>query len=83
MNINTHKCKHLKLFLIIPAVIFISIAAGISVKAAFTLNINTAVANSDTQINLNWTSVADSVYYKVARDNTVIKIINVDTERNF
>lgn len=83
MLINMHTYKSLKLFLIIPAVIIISIAAGISVKAAFTLNISTSVANSDTQINLNWTSVADSVYYKVARDNTVIKIINVDTERNF
>ncbi|HPU41245.1 MAG TPA: fibronectin type III domain-containing protein, partial [Acetivibrio clariflavus] len=83
MLINMHTYKSLKLFLIIPAVIIISIAAGISVKAAFTLNISTSVANSDTQINLNWTSVADSVYYKVARDNTVIKIINVNNERNF
>ena len=83
MLINTNIYKHLKSFMIIPAALVISIAAGISAKAAFSLNINTSVSHSDTQINLNWSSVSNSVYYKVARDNNVIKVINVDTEKNF
>ena len=83
MFIYTLKYKFLKLFLVISVALTCLIAAGISVKAAFVLNSDNAIANSDTQINLNWTSVANSVYYKVSRDDTVLKIVNVNTERNF
>lgn len=80
---NTFLYKLLKVCLIIPVAMSILIATSISARAAFTLNINNAIAHSDTQINLNWTSVADSVYYKVSRDNTVLKSINVDSEISF
>lgn len=83
MFIYTFKYNYLKLFLVISVALTCLIAAGISVKAAFVLNSDNAIANSDTQINLNWTSVANSVYYKVSRDDTVLKIVNVNTERDF
>jgi len=80
---NTCIYKFLKLFVIISAAIIYLFAAGSLSEASFTLHIDNAVAHSDTQINLNWTSVTNSVYYKVSRDNTLLKRINVDTERNF
>ncbi len=83
MFIYTLKYKFLKLFLLISVALTCLIAAGISVKATFVLNSDNAIVNSDTQINLNWTSVANSVYYTVSRDDTVLKIINVNTERDF
>lgn len=83
MQINNHIYKRLKFLMILSAAIVVSIAASISAKAEFTLNVDTAIAHSDTQINLNWASIANSSYYKISRDGEVIKTINVDTERYF
>ena len=75
--------KLFKFSFILLAAIIAMVAAGITVKAAFTLKTDNAIAHSDTQVNLSWTSVANSVYYKVLRDNVLLTSINVDTERNF
>ena len=83
MFVYTLKIKLNKLLLIISVALTCLIATGISVEAAFDLNIDNSIANSDTQINLNWTSVTNSVYYKVSRNDTVIKIIDINSERNF
>lgn len=58
-------------------------ALSITVNAAFTLNVSNSVAHSDTQINLNWSSVTDSVYYKVSRNDVLLASIDVDKERNY
>jgi hypothetical protein len=75
--------KLLKASLIILGAIIGLLTASVTAKVSFDLTATNAVANPDTQINLNWTSVADSVYYKISRDNVVIKKIDVDTERNY
>lgn len=75
--------KLLKISLIMLGAITGLITAGTTAKAAFILTPTNAVANSDTQINLNWTSVQDSVYYKISRDDVVIKKIDVETERYY
>ncbi len=83
MDNKVNKYKFIKFSMLL----FIGIAALMTVcitaKAAFTLSITNSIAHSDTQINLNWSSVTDSVYYKVSRDNVLIASIDVDKERNF
>lgn len=55
---------------------------SLTVKA-LSLDANPAVHNSDTQVNLSWTSVVNAVYYNISRDNYVISRINVDSIRNY
>mgnify|MGYP001040840920 CR=1 FL=1 len=83
MNIKTKMCRFFKFSLLLLTGVAALITVSITAKAAFTLNIATSIANSDTQINLNWSSVVDSVYYKVSRNDVTIAIIDVDKERNF
>ncbi|HOM01569.1 MAG TPA: fibronectin type III domain-containing protein [Acetivibrio sp.] len=51
--------------------------------ADFNLNAAPADFNSDTQINLNWTSVTNAVYYSIARNDAHITNIDVDIARNY
>lgn len=51
--------------------------------ADFNLNVAPADFNSDTQINLNWTSVANAVYYSIARNDVHIANIDVNLDRNY
>lgn len=83
MFINNSLYKSFKLLMIIPVVIGVSIAAGISAKAEFSLDFDDPSSNSDTQIILKWTSVPNAAYYEISRDDEIIKTINVNTERNF
>lgn len=80
---NSTIYKLIKIFLILIAAMTVLVAASITAKAEFTLSTSNAIAHSDTQINLSWTSVADSVYYKVSRNNVLVASIDIDTERNF
>lgn len=83
MFINNQLYNRFKIFMIIPVAIAVSIASGISAKAEFTINVDTTIAHSDTQISLNWTSIANSPYYKIFRDGKEIKTVNVNTEKYF
>ncbi|ABN53656.1 MAG TPA: ferrous iron transporter A [Hungateiclostridium thermocellum] len=51
--------------------------------ADFTLHAAPADFNSDTQINLNWTSVTNAVYYSIVRNDVHIANIDIDLVRNY
>lgn len=54
-----------------------------TVKAGFTFNAGPALLNSDSQINLSWSSVTNAVYYSLKRDDVLIANIDVDIEKNY
>jgi len=66
----------------VALILAVAFCTSLTVKA-LSLDANTAVLNSDTQINLSWTSVANAVYYNISRDTYVISSINVDSTRNY
>lgn len=75
--------KHYKNIIFIMVILMLTFSLVVSVRAALSLNASPAALNSDTQINLNWTSVTNAVYYSVFRDNVLIANIDVDVERNY
>ena len=60
------------------------ITCGVKLTAnAMSVDADTAHLHSDTQINLNWTSVANAVYYNVSRNSVRIAQLNIATDRNY
>lgn len=72
-----------KIFVFILIILAVTFAMMDTVLADFKLNATHAELNSDTQINLKWTSVTNAVYYSVFRDNVHIANIDVDIDRNY
>ena len=75
--------NHLKIAIFLLAVLIMSFVMMSTVKAGFNFSANPAILNSDTQINLNWSSVTNAVYYSLKRDDVLIANIDVDIEKNY
>lgn len=81
MKVTLNKYLKSGIFILITFVLIFGTV--ITVRAALSLDASPGLLNSDTQINLSWTSVANAVYYGVARDGVLIANIDVDIERNY
>ncbi|ODM27234.1 fibronectin type III domain-containing protein [Acetivibrio mesophilus] len=72
-----------KLIIFILIILITTFCLRDTALANFSLNATPADFNSDTQINLNWTSVTNAVYYSISRDGLHIANIDVNVDRNY
>lgn len=72
-----------KITVFLLTILIMSFVMMSTVKAGFSFSADPAVLNSDTQINLNWSSVTNAVYYSLIRDDVLIANIDVDLEKNY
>ena len=85
---NLTLIRILKLALILALTITAISAAQLTGHAAFSFTAVPVAPNTDTQVSLSWSSVADAACYKINRAKSddslqTIKTIDVDTEKDY
>jgi fibronectin type 3 domain-containing protein len=66
--------------ILIQAAIF---SCPLPVKASFSMQASLASPNIDTSVNLQWLPVANASYYRIYRDNLIIKYIDMRFDKNY
>jgi len=77
------KLNIIKVFSVAMIVFALLFGQNLTAKAGVSLSATVAVPNTDTQVQLNWTPVANATYYIIYRDGYQIKLININNTRDY
>jgi hypothetical protein len=89
MGVTMIKTRKENLNILIKSIIFIFIIVGsLSLPkpiwcSSLTLTATPLAPHTDTQVKLNWSSISGVKYYKVFRNGTLIKTIDLSTEKEY